>query len=215
MSITTFDHYVSLGYNCEVAFQFRRILGKDSASFFSWNITSFDSLKSLLRTRFDGILKAENLEPHWDGSLILDKSHQYYFHSPFQAPNPLDDANFEANLKTFQEKVNYLIEKLNSQANSGERVAYFYRTDEGNARAHALDVYNYLREILNNADNFTLIILQQEEKAEAEWGDVAGIKNRYLRRFAPGHDASDGHVQSYDKVFREFPSKEPMFFAGY
>jgi hypothetical protein len=31
-----FDEYVSLGWNCEAAFQIRRALGRDDASFFNW-----------------------------------------------------------------------------------------------------------------------------------------------------------------------------------
>jgi hypothetical protein len=209
-----YQHYVSLGYNCEIAFQFRRLLGLDSSSFFSWNITPFRALQSLLKSGFSGILAAENLRKHGDGSLVWDKSHEFAFHSPFSTPEPHDDPNFAEQLEAFRKKTKYLIDKFVEVAHSGETVAYFYKTEEADAHTAAVALRFLLDEYHQGRDNYTLILLQTADRAESDWGE-ARIANRYLKRFGPWHDATDGHVQSYDKVFREFPHVDTMRLAGY
>ena len=197
---TPFQHYDSLGDNCEVAFQFRRILDKDSSSFFSWNATPFSALKSLLRRRFARILQPENLSRHGDGSLVSDASHGYYLHSPFSTPEPHDDPEFEAHLGAMRDKTAYLIAKFIDVARSGERVAYFYKTDEPEARTNSLELRDILDEYHQGDANYVIILMQSADKAEPDW-DEARIANRYLTRFAPWYDAPDGHVSSYDKLF--------------
>ncbi len=209
-----YQHYVSLGHNCEIAFQFRRILGRDSSSFFSWNITPLSSLISLFKGRFVGILQADNLSQHGDGSLVWDKSYDFAFHSPFSTPVPHDDPEFAVKLVAFREKTHYLVEKFYSTARSGDSVAYFYKADEVPVvRKEARALRNLLNEIHVNND-FNIIFLQPEDRAEPDWGEP-GLANRYLKRLAPWYDATDGHVSSYDKVFLEFPHVENMRFSGY
>jgi len=212
--MTAYHHYVSLGHNCEIAFQFRRVLGRDSSSFFSWNVTPLGALHSLLDARFAGILQPENLRPHGDGSLVWDASHDFAFHSPFATPDPHDDPDFAAQLEDFRGKTNYLIDKFVETARGEESVAYFYKTEEPDARAHALALRDALDGYHQGRDNFIIVMLQTQDRAEADWGE-ARIANRYLARFGPWYDATDGHVLSYDAVFSEFPHVEPLRLAGF
>ncbi len=59
----SFDEYVSLGSDCEVGFQFRRVLGHDSSSFCNWNVTGIAALERLLATRFAEVLQEQNIAP--------------------------------------------------------------------------------------------------------------------------------------------------------
>jgi hypothetical protein len=203
-----YSEYVSLGYNCEVGFQIRRVLGREDSSFFNWNITHMAQLKSLLASRFSGILKPDNLEQHADGGLVLDKSHGHLFHSPFATPNPFEDDKFEAHLEEYRNKTNYLIDKFYDV--SGKRRCYFYKSEVDVDRKDCTYVRDELAKLGN--DDFSLVILRHRDLTEDPWGEDQ-IYLRYLRRLAPWDDAADGHIDSWDAVFREFPHRDPMRLA--
>ena len=56
------------------------------------------------------------------------------------------------------------------------------------------------------ARNFKIVLLQPIARFEPDWGSEI-VANRYLDRFAPWADATDGHVRSWDAVFSEFPHR--------
>ena len=56
-----YDNYVSLGSNCEAAFQLRRLRGRDVALVFNWLVTPIDALVSV-RPDFAGVYAKENLQ---------------------------------------------------------------------------------------------------------------------------------------------------------
>lgn len=211
-----FSEYISLGKNCECAFQIRRILGRDSSSFFSWNVTPLPAVDSLIRNRFQGILQLQNITPHADGSLLNDASHGFKFHSPFNGFR--DDPAFEKKFQDYKSKQRYLIDKFFRAREPGERTAYFYKADaEPEDREDIRDRVRAVRDTLVQARGdsaFALVIIQDKQFQEPAWDDAL-IFNRYLARLAPWYDATDGHVASWDRIFAEFPHSEPMRFAGF
>lgn len=210
----SFSHYFSLGVNCQAAFQIRRVLGKDSASFFSWNVTKYDALISLLRSDFAGILEKDNLSLLPNAGLLFDSSHQYSLHSPFREGELCKGEAYEKKYAAFRAKMNYLISKFYSVAKSANRVAYFYVTQEtAEARQNSIKVRDLLLKV-HGRENFELIVLQDGARREESWKEPL-IRNRYLARLAPWSDATDGHVRSWDRIFAEFPHVEPMRLAGY
>jgi hypothetical protein len=217
MSALTYDQYVSLGHNCEVSFQHRRVLGRGDSGFFSWNITTLPALESLISNDFVGILQEEQLEDSGDGFLLRDRSHNFLFHSPFLKNDFRADPDYAEKLKKLRSKFAHFYEKFHANARSGERVAYFYKaqvnTPSEEVRVGAHRVHQLLMG-LHDTRPFSLIVLQQEEQREAPWPEK-GIFNRYLKRLAPWHDATDGHVSSWDRIFQEFPHTDGLRLAGY
>ncbi|OLP52836.1 hypothetical protein BJF92_07290 [Rhizobium rhizosphaerae] len=208
-----YQHYISLGSNCEVAFQFRRVLQQDSSSFFSWNVTDCRALLRLLRARFEGVAELANIRPHSHDSMLLDARYDYLFHNPFTTGEPRDDPKFEETWAAYRAKIDYLVTKFLRDAASDDRTAYFYKTDEQDMREKARQIRDALWD-LHQKDNFDLIIIQTRDREEEDWGEER-LRNRYVRRFAPLDDAHDGHVSNYDTIFREFPKAAKMYFAGY
>ena len=211
-----FSEYVPLGWNCEVAFQLRRVLGQDIASFFSWNITPLHALESLLASRFDGILKDENLSPH-GSALINDHSHDFKFHSPFASVDFRADPDYAAKLEDHRRKARHLIDKLYRPRGPEERTAYFYKVETVEDLSAMRSQLVRIRELLaalHPGGSFALVVMLDQRHAEPPWGEPH-IHNRYLKRLAPVDDATDGHVSSYDKIFREFPYAGPMRLANY
>lgn len=205
------DHYISLGRNCEPAFQFRRVLQEDHSGFFSWNVTEFNALLSLLEADFADIMQSDNLIYEGNGDLVRDKSHEYHFH---WVDADLSEIHGETEaLKSHQSKAEYLIKKFKTILSSSESKVLFYTTEESDVRDRAGKVVSLLRDKFL-AQNFKLVVLQPAARREDDWGDPF-IANRYLDRFAPWADATDGHVRSWDAVFREFPHRDSMHLAGF
>lgn len=121
-----YDNYVSLGSSCEVAFQFRRVLGDYRSGFFNWNITPVQSLLSLLAQDFSGILQAENLS-HSDGNLFYDASHGYCFHADFSSPDLRADGMFEARLTSLREKTEHFLQTFRTLSQRGRTVFFIAR----------------------------------------------------------------------------------------
>jgi hypothetical protein len=209
--------YIPLGINCEVAFQIRRILGFDSSSFFSWNVTKMESVISLLEHRFAGILNWDDITPVSGNDLLSDPSHDFKFHSPFLRGRVKDDSEFDQKREIFEKKVAYLTEKFFIVRAPNDYSAYFYKYDGNDSPVYvhkrALRIRDLLCEIHRNG-NFVLVILQHESRTEAPWAEP-NLSNRYLKRVSPWSDATDGHVQSWDRVFRDFPHRAPLRLAGF
>lgn len=207
----SFDHYFSLGVNCEGAFQIRRVLGRDSSCFFSWNVTNFSSLQAILENNFSGVCELPNLD-YPENGLIRDRSYDYKFHFP----GNLDWMGAEGrDFFQLRDKMIYLANKFAKVAESSHPIAYFYRTEETEGvREKSMRVVEALRRY-HPTGNFKMIVLQAESRQEADW-DEPNLANRYLKRFAPWSDATDGHVRSWDRVFAEFPhSVYPLRIAGF
>lgn len=209
-----YNEYISLGNNCEVAYQFRRVLRRDVSGFFNWNVTTFPSLISLLETRFANILQIENLTNLPEKGLMHDSSHDFHVHSSFRTTDFKSEENFEERFENLKSKFAHFIDKFVADANNKTNVVYFYKTEEKDGvQQHAKVVYERLGQ-LHGHDNFSLVIVQKAEYREADWGE-SRIFNRYARRLAPWGDAPDGHVSSWDKIFREFPHKDGVTLSGY
>lgn len=208
-----FDRYVSLGSNCEVGFQLKRVRAAAESGFFTWNITEPDALISLLDSDFSGILHKENLSLHTGGHLARDKSHDFMVHHLFDPVQFNSAPDFDDKLQTLKAKFDYFVRKFREEAALPGRTAYFYKNVHSDARGFALQVHALLKRY-HRANPFTLIVLQPAETMAPDWG-IPDIRNRYLKRFAPYDDTSDGHVPSWDAVFREFPHRKRPLLENY
>jgi hypothetical protein len=209
-----FDSYVSLGENCEIAFQMRRVLRRDESSFFGWNITSFSAFECLVDCDFQGIMQPENFRFHGSGDLVRDLHCDYLFHSDFPRVANVDFAAFPEIIAAHRSKAQYLVEKFYETARTGGKVVYFYKTPVEDARDKAPGMVERLLKASEGRENFRLVIVQTADRAEPDW-NMNLVSNRYVRRFAPYDDAHDGHVSTWDRIFAEFPHAQGLQLAGY
>jgi hypothetical protein len=208
-----FDNYTSLGRDCEVGFQLKRVRGAPESGFFNWNITDAPALLALLEHDFAGILEAENLSLHGGGSLVHDASHDFMVHHEFDTKLFKDAPDFTRKLKVLRQKFAHFEKKFRETAAAPGKTAYFYKCTHPEARELALAVQALLARY-HGANPFSIIIIQTQDRFEPDWG-LPGIHNRYVERFAPYNDTPDGHVPSWDAIFREFPHKQPLKLANY
>lgn len=204
-----YDSYVSLGSNCEPAFQLRRLWGRDISSYFNWMVTPLPALVDILEADFEGLFARENLVPVHDHTMVRDTRFGVAFHSPFHARlgAVFEGPEFDRMHAIHLAKLAYLAAKFRAQAKGETRVLYIHKTDIDDPRPQAAR----LREVLRArypAHRFDILLLQTADRAAPPW-DEPQVINRYLRRFAPVDDARDGHIESWDAIFAEFPAAPP------
>ena len=209
-AVSAYSH-ASLGWNCEAAYQFRRVTGVDQASFFNWTYCSYLSMKNIILNDFQELLQWDNLIP--SGIMIYDRRHDISFHgSVFHATNNGQYVELaKLHLASLQSKVYHLIEKWQKMTGSGSFVTYFLKLPNSeNARVSACD----LRELLKQrypTHRFEIVVLQslEQNSAEPDWNENA-IHNRYLERFASDERPDLSDDASWDRIFTEFPGKSQL-----
>lgn len=209
-----FDRYASLGNNCEVAFQIRRVLGKDSSGFFSWNVTPLKSLVALLENDFSGILQDGNLRHEPDKALLYDASYQFHVHSSFSRSDITEEAGHREKLEALRSKFHHFVLKFREAGADGSSTAYFLKTEDYGDVRPQIDLVADLLGKMHDGTPFKLIVARPLDRKDDN-ADGDHVAYRYLKRIAPWADATDGHVQSWDRIFREFPAKDGLRLAGF
>lgn len=202
------DHYVSVGRNCEVAFQFRRVLGFDESNFFNWNVTPLESLIALIRHDFSRIDKAD----HWtcDGHphLLRDTFYNFGFH--WVGGNALE-FRYSPELIEEQRKKNvYLANKFRTLMRDDSMKILFHITQESDAKNKLIEARDALVDY--GSKNFHIVAIQSRDRYDDDWSEDH-LSNRYVARIAPDEDATDGHIDSWDAIFFEFPHRLPLRLA--
>ncbi|MEC4596526.1 hypothetical protein [Burkholderia vietnamiensis] len=209
-----YDHYMSLGINCEAGFQFRRVLGRDISSFFNWNVTPPDALEKLLESDFANIGIAENLRFEGNGTLVRDVLYDYHFHWVGEGLDNITDGATDE-YRSNRSRLDHLVEKFRSTLRAGRPIAFFYTCNGGDVVDRLPRIEGLLEEKYG-AKDFTIVALRSEEDAsQVPAFDSPRLVSRTVKRFAPWSDATDGHVSSWDALFREFPHTAPMALSGY
>lgn len=208
----TYDHYLSLGANCESGFQFRRVLGGDQSNFFNWNVTPLRSLNALLSADFSGICDIDELIYEGNGTLVRDRRYNYQFHWVGDNIESLGNGKevYEAN----RSRLLYLASKFRATVASGSSVAFFY-TLNGESDVDQFKVTQTILREKFHCRNFSIIIITDGAVDISDSQISPGLFVRRTKRFAPWSDATDGHVSSWDAIFREFPATAGVRLSGY
>lgn len=205
-----YDAYVSLGNNCEVGLQFRRI-GYEESSFFRFTSNSLESVLAIIRNDFAGVFQRENLQPHTD-DMVMDTRYDIVFHSGLKSvENPGSAQRHFLPSYDFDEvygckdapKVRHLVAKWHALTRSQQEVLYILKLNDENRRALATDLLALFREKYP-AHRATILCLQTVDPAESDW-EVPGLINRHFPRFAPFDNTHDADTAAWDRIFAEFP----------
>jgi hypothetical protein len=97
---------VSLGTNCQVAHQIRRITGQREAFFFDWIVTEHDALLRSAALQFQALLAPKNLQLATNGKSVLDAATglRFYLHDFPSTNGMIDPDRLEENASVVREK---------------------------------------------------------------------------------------------------------------
>jgi hypothetical protein len=164
----------------------------------------------MLASDLSGLGKRENLAYEGNGNLVRDRLYDYHFHwdgDHTLFPDKVPEEDFQQNAK----KLNYLARKFDIMLNSGDPIAFFYTCQDPVDAASLSEIADLLRARAPAAD-FTLVVLRHELDPAPDFEHPNAVVRR-LKRFAPWSDASDGHLASWDEVFKAFPHRDSLTFS--
>lgn len=173
-----FDEYVSLGLNCEVAFQLDRVALERRKHFFDWKITPHAALRSLLENRFAGV--AATVAPGEHDGMTMDARYGFQFHN-----QPVHQE---------REKCAYLANRFLSP--DGRR-CYILKPESGAAER---DIQALCYQLDRFDRDYKLVVLRRPNGP-----NLAGETVHMLDFFAPVHAANEGDVAGYNRLFDRYP----------
>ena len=180
-----FDQYVSLGFNCEVAFQMRRRLGDAPSGFFNWRVADVDAICRLIRRRFQAIMLDGCIGPGANVAMLRDELNGFEFHTT-------DDIAGE------RAKMTALGRRF--LAPEGRRLYLLkpYDRDLTDSAMHQLAA------ALDGIDtDYRLVLLLNDRQNAPTLPDRFTVER--LRFHAPDHQADQGDAEGYDRVFDRYP----------
>ena len=203
-----FNHVVSLGYNCEVAYRFLKYFGFEESSVFNWTYSySIDDLINTLK-HIDNIGKdGFNLpNPLWEC-----KNTHIRFHGKENMGvyiQKKDTPNIrKKDLLELMSRLQYLKEKFIRIAQNNDTKLYIYKLHTSDICDGIEDKLSKLYNVLVKnikAKNFTLLVVYEKQDK-----NIKENKNYILRTvkyFAPDNDVTgDDYLDNgWDKIFHEF-----------
>lgn len=201
----SFSKYVSLGYNCEIAFVLQEHGFPQTDDLFAWTWAPISGVTEMISRNFSNVFEEENLEPQAGSRMIQDRLYGVFHHSPFHHDG-IDEFGGPRH-KRIYEFSRALVEKkiaaFRNDLESGAKVAYIVKYDEPLAKRNAIELRDAILRRHASGD-FLLIVVQEEGKREAEWGENR-IANRYVSRFADIQTANEFDRLSWQRVLEEFP----------
>lgn len=208
-----YDHYISLGYNCECAYRFAMRHHFVEASLFTW--ANSINIKNLIKALSD-IDAVLGKEPEVSGVMWRCLNTDIRFHgtepSSMHAHNEKYLAeDWEPYRKELVSRINHLKEKFKNQLSDHKKTLFTYTYRGGNGE-EAREVVNNIRLLKKTlekagANNFELLIILEKSKlqTEVELKDT-GIYIRYVDELAPEDAVTTKKYdkKSWRKIFREF-----------
>lgn len=203
-----YDHIISLGYNCEVAFKFIRYFKFEETGIFNWcyafRISNFiNTVNNIEKIASEGF---SGPNPLW-----VDNFSQIHFHGK---ANHMELQNnpelIQADLEDLTSRLQYLSQKFLKVLRSDERKLYIRKV-----RKFDIDDVKQISELYQalldkGGKNFDLMIVA-EEKYKDFYKDAKDCIFRTVDFFPPDDHVTDPEYfdNGWDRIFDEFYVKRP------
>lgn len=199
--LRTYDHIVSLGFNCEVAFQFLKYHDAIDSHLFNWcYIYSIDALTNAISSLDSVGLDFKPLAPMWQ-----DANHMINFHGRGKSHIWKNDANpslLQEDKKELISRVAHLKDKFQQLIHSSDQVLFVYKphlAELNDTSAIAKDIIRLRNTIADSGmTSFDLLIIVTHESAShirsalSHFSDIPNIIVESIASHAPIESVTEG-----------------------
>jgi len=204
-----YDHIISLGYNCEVSFQFFKKYGFVESSLFAWvNTLNIENIIYAIN-HLDkiGSGKLENINPMWK---CFNTNISFHGKAPMDmwANNPTKEM-IENDKCELLQRIAYLKNKFLNTGMDGKNNLYIFKYPSNNyTQKHVINeinkLFSSLRKIVTN--NFDLLIILEKTFYPDIKIDNKNIIVRRVDFFTPEDDVTtkNNDKKHWRKIFSEF-----------
>ena len=213
-NVKKYDHIISLGYNCEVSYQFFKYYHFVESSLFAWcNTINIDNLIFAINN-LDKLItgKLENVKPMWK---CFNTNIRFHGKAPMKIWTSNEPVNIEIINEDRNElisRISYLKEKFIKTSNDNKKNLYIFKylvTTEKieDIEKNINDLYLSLNKIAKN--EFDLLIIIEKQKIPTNFQEKFADKNIFIRTvdfFAPEDDVTGKNFDKigWKKIFDEF-----------
>jgi len=206
-----FDYIISLGRNCEPAFQMSVHLGFVESFPFNWcYISDNNILLDVLNNK--NLLFSGEVEENKYLNMWTCKKTNIGFHAQ-RKPNEFSKFTGDTlkkekdiELQNLKNKTFYLFNKLEKIWNSNKTQLYIMTIDkEYNKILHIVNKLKYFLQTKTN--NFSILIILQQKQKNNNFIDNDNIFFRYISHFSPSDKVSDFDLcdlEGWENIFIEF-----------
>ena len=195
-----YGHVISLGYNCEISFQFFLKYHFVESSLFAWAYVGGCS-KLVFALRNMDVFTTKGFEKVFP--MYVDNATGIAFHS-----KDIKNSTEQEILDELNGRIVYLRDKFRKTATDGKKNLYIYKYQSKNFSAEkAVDdiknLYGTLTELVKN-DFDLLIVSEKQNKIDIE--HMENVFVRYVDFYTPDNRVTSKPYDKkhYDKIFSEF-----------
>ena len=195
-----YGHIISLGYNCEISFQFFLQYHFVESALFAWaNTINCNNVINVLKN--PDVLLSAGLQK--DGIMFKDVASGVSFHGK----EGLDD--LQSAMDELGSRIQYLKYKFFTSASDGYKNLYIFKYPPLNiepdvAKKEILELHNVLTQIVKN--EFDLLIILEENMYPNLQFDINNLFIRRVKFFTPPERVtrSPYDKKHFGKIFHEF-----------
>lgn len=214
MKTKKYDHILSLGKNCEAAFQFKRVFKFTESSIFNWAAIEDDEKFLQALDNLDLIFSDEIIE-HDSVNMWQCKISRINFHGDRVPGELLDKNGKKSPEKTSEERENvknrivHLVQKLKAVWAEKSRQLYVVTVHKENSQ-EILEYVKRLTAILNRkTENFDLLVVIPDKKYDKRLRAYKAkhIYFRTLKHFSPWLEVTNldkCDKDGWNKIYAEF-----------
>lgn len=212
-----YDHILSLGYNCEVAFQFKTRFNFVESALFNWCYVNGE--QGFLSALNDlNLLLAQGLEEFLAINMWECRATKVRFHGSRSPKELLDDKGnrlekiIEAELNEVISRIQFLITKQQKLWESYDSQLYILlvkENDNEKARKFIQDVATQLSD--KNKDADLLAVVRQSQLNELKQLENSHLSIRGISKLTPHNkvtDLAESDLKGWNAIFDEFQPKE-------
>jgi len=178
------DRVISLGTNCEIAFNLRRFFGVERAYPFDWWFTPLDAVAPVLASRFALGINGDNLRAVGGRRSILNRKYRILHHHDFPrvSPNRLIAPDWTDTIAACRAKYAALGRRFFDDLAQSRRALFFlhgngaheFLGEDGQRAlsegAHYLNIQRTLEQLFPRLEFFIVVSRPEDEVLEASTG---------------------------------------------
>lgn len=178
----TFDHIVSLGYNCEIANSFLALSMRDAAYPFDWNFSKMNKINETLRNRFSTFFMLENLVPaRYKNTPAMDKDEGFIYVHNGSLERLQDPNEYQKEREKYDRRISRLLDILDT----GKPVLFVRLVYEDTIEEH-LELIRTLEEVYPNSKFRVLAICPSTSEIKLEHSKIDYIHGIKISRYCIG-----------------------------
>ena len=202
----TYRNIISLGYNCEIAFQVKRNFKNWPSNLFNWVYIN-DNIKLLMYLiNPKPLFRGEYIFVPW--FMYEDAEFNFFFHTKldhnlFYSDNILDQKVVKEGAEELRSRSDYLAAKFFKEIKLNNNLyVIMLRSDVNHIKSNITLIEYIDKNILNKTDSDLFVVIEENNNIDRNCKFSGKVHWKRVKFFAPDEKALASDFQSWDLIFK-------------